>query len=181
MVREGKLYKRYDAKFDKKKGLWKPKPEGFEPCQEPDEITGHQPGWIPIKYETKQEKRENRWFKMAWDFAIDKIETNSNNFNMFYDNFPNPIEEDGTYELCGTTINGNPEKLNGLYFITHGLQTLKIFGFTLSEDLFDSLKRYLSETDIEGIVWHHKDGRMAKIKRIDFGLEWPVKNRQGAK
>ena len=28
--------------------------------------------------------------------------------------------------------------------------------------------------DIEGIVWHHPDGRMAKIKRRDFGLSWPI-------
>ena len=27
--------------------------------------------------------------------------------------------------------------------------------------------------DIEGIVWHHPDGRYAKLKRKDFGLPWP--------
>jgi len=29
---------------------------------------------------------------------------------------------------------------------------------------------------IEGIVWHHPDGRMAKIKRRDFGLPWPARD-----
>lgn len=175
MIRDNKLYKRYDKKFDKKKNKWKEAPKDFEPCQDPDPITKHQPGWIPVRYETKQEKRENRWFKMAWDLAIDKIETNSNNFDLFYDNIPNPIEEDGTYELCGIPINGNPERLNGLYFIKHGINKLNIYGFVCSEDLYDSIKRFLSEREIEGIVWHHEDGRMAKIKRIDFGLEWPIK------
>ena len=28
---------------------------------------------------------------------------------------------------------------------------------------------------IEGIVWHHPDGRMAKIKARDFGIQWPPK------
>jgi hypothetical protein len=26
--------------------------------------------------------------------------------------------------------------------------------------------------DIEGIVWHHPDGRMVKIKKKDFGYKW---------
>lgn len=30
----------------------------------------------------------------------------------------------------------------------------------------------LVENVIEGLVWHHDDGRMAKIKRRDFGLKW---------
>jgi len=40
---------------------------------------------------------------------------------------------------------------------------------------FDAMKDYLSRNVIEGIVWHHPDGRMAKIKRKDMGLSWPVK------
>jgi hypothetical protein len=34
---------------------------------------------------------------------------------------------------------------------------------------FDGLREYLAGKDIEGIVWHHSDGRMAKIKLRDFG------------
>jgi len=166
MIRNGILYKRYDAKFDTKKGIWKQKPEGFEPCQEPDEITGHQPGWIPVRYETRQERKENRYFKMAWDLWRLECEEQGDGFN----------PSNGTYELVGITINGNPEMINGLKFIPHGIHELKIYGFVLSEDLYDSLKRYFKKfKPIEGIVWHHPDGRMAKIKRIDFGLEWPVK------
>ena len=26
---------------------------------------------------------------------------------------------------------------------------------------------------LEGVVWHHPDGRMVKIKRKDFGYKWP--------
>jgi hypothetical protein len=38
---------------------------------------------------------------------------------------------------------------------------------------FDSLNAVLGESDWEGIVWHHPDGRMAKAKRRDFGHRWP--------
>lgn len=34
---------------------------------------------------------------------------------------------------------------------------------------FEELKVFLKGRDIEGIVWHHRDGRMAKIKARDFG------------
>lgn len=39
---------------------------------------------------------------------------------------------------------------------------------------FDSIAETMAGTDWEGIVWHHPDGRMAKIKRRDFGHRWPV-------
>jgi hypothetical protein len=35
---------------------------------------------------------------------------------------------------------------------------------------FDELREWLAGKDIEGLVWHHPDGRMAKIKLRDFGL-----------
>jgi hypothetical protein len=42
MVRDGKLYKRYDAKHGKTP------PPLFEPAQDPDPATGHWPGWVPV-------------------------------------------------------------------------------------------------------------------------------------
>src|SRR6476469_4925617 len=42
LVRNGELWKRYDAK----KG--RTPPGGFEPAQEPDPVTGHHPGWVPV-------------------------------------------------------------------------------------------------------------------------------------
>lgn len=36
---------------------------------------------------------------------------------------------------------------------------------------FDALREYLRGRDIEGVVWHHPDGRMVKIKGKDFGLK----------
>ena len=37
---------------------------------------------------------------------------------------------------------------------------------------FDALRAFLADhDDIEGIVWHHPDGRMVKIKGKDFGIK----------
>jgi len=32
------------------------------------------------------------------------------------------------------------------------------------------LKAWMTGRDVEGIVWHHPDGRMAKLKLRDFGI-----------
>ena len=45
------------------------------------------------------------------------------------------------------------------------------------EITFESIKQYLTNHAIEGIVWYKKtaDGtKFAKIKRRDFGLKWPA-------
>lgn len=49
---------------------------------------------------------------------------------------------------------------------------------------FDSIRSYLATHEIEGIVWHDRmsegvsSQKMAKIKRRDFGLPWPVKTKE---
>lgn len=55
LVKDGKLYKRYDSK----KG--KPAPEGFIPAQEPDPVTGHWPGWLAVG-----EGPEDKWHREAF-------------------------------------------------------------------------------------------------------------------
>jgi len=37
---------------------------------------------------------------------------------------------------------------------------------------FQGIKEYLEQHNIEGIVWHHPDGRLVKVKSRDFGLPW---------
>lgn len=136
---EGELYKRYDVKKGKQV------PENAIPCQEPDEITGHWPHWIKCDRNNPADK---------WHFvAFDSLEN----------------KENGTYELCGEKIQGNPERIKGHLLIKHGNETLPITDFS-----FNGLKTYLSmpDVDIEGIVFHHKsDGRMCKIRKSDFGIK----------
>lgn len=159
MVRNrNELYKRYDAKrfptqaapdgrtIPKVKAE-KPIPAGFEPCQDPDPITGHWPGWIPVG-----PGPEDKWFRNAFMGA--------------------GTLEDGTYELCGPHFQGNPERLTHDQFFKHGatqLEDARIPG----RRLFDTICQYLFDNPMEGIVWHHPDGSMVKIKRRDFGFDWP--------
>jgi len=72
----------------------------------------------------------------------------------------------GTYELCGPKIQSNPENLSGHYLIPHGKEIISDAPRT-----FDELKEWFIDKDIEGIVWHHIDGRMVKIKKKDFGYK----------
>jgi hypothetical protein len=70
----------------------------------------------------------------------------------------------GTYELCGPKINGNPEGYEAHCLGFHDCADPLL---DAPRD-FDSLAKYLHAHPYEGIVWHHPDGRMAKIKRRDF-------------
>ena len=136
---DGELYKRYDIKHGKKVPL------NAIPCQEPDEITGHWPHWIKCDRNNPADK----WHFEGFDCLSDKA--------------------DGTYELCGEKLQGNPERLNGHVLIRHGIELLDVHDFS-----FDGLKSYLSNpaNDIEGIVFHHIfDDRMCKIRKCDFGVK----------
>lgn len=70
----------------------------------------------------------------------------------------------GTYELVGPKVNGNPEGFPGHALICHATAQQLL---DVPRD-FDGLAAWLHAHDYEGIVWHHPDGRMAKIKRRDF-------------
>jgi len=133
LVRAGCLYKRYDARSGKAP------PANFVPAQpEPDPVSGHWPGWVPVG-----DGPEDRWHREAW--AQDT--------------------PDGTYELIGPRVQGNPEGLSAHALVPHGADPLPD-----APREFDALRQYLQGTNIEGIVWHHPDGRMVKLKARDFGI-----------
>lgn len=134
MIRGGVLFKRYDAKRGKVP------PEGFEPAQEPDPVTGHHPGWLPVG-----DGPDDRWHREAFDNCDDT--------------------QEGTFELCGPKVQGNPERLSSHMLVRHGDWWLA----DAPRD-FARLRTYLGTAAIEGIVWHHPDGRMVKIKAKDFGV-----------
>lgn len=71
---------------------------------------------------------------------------------------------EGTYELIGPKIQSNPEDCPVHMLTPHGKNLLLV---PLN---FNGIREHLAENDIEGIVWHHPDGRMAKIKGKDFGI-----------
>ncbi len=146
LIKDNVMHKRYDAKNGKIP------PSDFIPCEsEPDPITGHWPGWILVK--------ENNEDKFFWE-AIEP----------FQEILPYFFIENGTYELVGPKIQGNPYLLQKhslwLHGSKRGIPNLKSF---------EEVKNFLSSFQEEGIVWYHPDGKMAKIKRRDFGFQWPLK------
>lgn len=130
-------------RYDAKKG--KKAPAGAIPCQEkPDEITGHFPHWVKCERDNPADK----WYWAAYD---------NNDCELI----------EGTYEAIGKHFNGNPYELECDFLLRHGMICVPDLPRT-----FNGIKQFLTECDIEGIVFW-KDGKpQCKIKRTDFGLPW---------
>ena len=69
-----------------------------------------------------------------------------------------------TYELVGPKVNGNPEGYKTHLLIEHAQADV----LADAPRDFAGLTTWLHAHRYEGIVWHHPDGRMAKIKKRDF-------------
>jgi hypothetical protein len=152
LVKDGVLYKRYDVK----KG--KIVPVGAIPCTPAaDAVTGHWPHWV----EVTSSGGDSCWHMEAWTGL--RVSDGSR-FR------PKLNLENGTYELCGPKINGNPEQLEEHVFIRHESEVLA----NIPRD-YDKLRETLRLARYEGIVFHHPDGRMCKIRRDDYGFAWPPK------
>ena len=94
---------------------------------------------------------EDKWFRAAFD--------------------PADPPEDGTLELCGPKIQGNPEGFDDHRLLRHGLAQELLHRPPRD---FEGIRHYFENHNIEGIAWHHDDGRMVKIKAKDFGLKRPT-------
>lgn len=108
-----------------------------------DEETGKTIGWIPVDDYGPEDKYHREAFHG---------------------------EADGTYELLGPKIQGNPEHETKHRLEPHGERLFD----TDPPRTFEGLRAFLEPLDVEGIVFHHPDGRMAKIKKRDFGLKRDV-------
>ena len=114
-----------------------------------DETTGKTFGWIPIDFAL----RENIWFVEGYQNCSD-IRV-------------------GTYELIGPKVQANAEAdLCGDRNVivrhddAHRLRLEEI------DRSFEGIKaKFERWPHIEGYVWHHPDGRMAKIKLRDFNIK----------
>jgi hypothetical protein len=104
-----------------------------------DAVTGKRVGWEPI-----DQSGFARWFHEA----------------VTGDEMP------GTYELCGPKINGNPEGFDRHVLVGH--EGADRYPAMNAPQSFEELQAALTALVWEGIVWHHPDGRMAKLKRRDF-------------
>ncbi len=147
LIRNTDLYKRYEVK----PGGKIPGDALQPPDQWTDPVTGKTQCWVPVG-----EGPEDQWHREA-----------------FYSLAFKP-EEDGTYELVGPKINGNKDRFEQHRLILHGDTILAEMALIFATNglTYDTIRAELTHRNIEGIVWHHEDGRMAKIKRKDFGLPW---------
>ena len=124
-------------------------PVGGIACQpEPDHVTGHWPFWVPVT----REDPADRHLVAA------------------YDNTP-WNREDGTYEAVGRHFQTNPYGLDADFLERHGRIKLP----DCPRD-FEGIREYLRTHEIEGIVWWLDGEPRCKIKRTDFGFEWPVRS-----
>ncbi|WP_262059715.1 hypothetical protein [Streptomyces sp. STR69] len=79
------------------------------------------------------------------------------------------VDGPGTYELVGPKINGNPDGFDCHALIPHGYApAAERADIEAAPRDYDGLRDWLLDREYEGLVWHHPDGRMAKIKSRDF-------------
>ena len=75
----------------------------------------------------------------------------------------------GTYELLGPKINGNPDDFDAHILMPHGWARLsERLDIEAAPRDYNGLRVWLPTRPYEGIVFHHPDGRMVKIKARDF-------------
>lgn len=143
------FYKRFDAKKGRKI------PEGAIPCCEPDPITGHHPHWVKVD----SNNPSDRWFVEAFKNS-DAADDLNDGCVIIYE----------TFEAIGPHFQGNPYglKMDTLYL--HGCE--EPYPFDRS---FEGIRKWLETHNEEGIVFWKYGAPQCKIKRSDFGFEWPVK------
>lgn len=110
-----------------------------------DDETGKSVGWVPVG-----DGPEDRWHREAWAALLEG----------------GPVR-DGTFELIGPKVQGNPDGAATHRLVPHAEAPV----FADCPRDFAGLQAFLDGRDIEGVVFHHPDGRMAKIKLRDFGLK----------
>ena len=147
---EGVATRKYDGscvkingdKYYKRREIKKGKTPPPEFIEETfDQITGKRVGWVEVDPDSK----DDIWHMEALE----------------------PGLPDGTYELVGPKIQGNLENYPTHQLVKHSDATQ----YTDVPRSYEGIRVWLKEMDIEGLVFHHPDGRMAKIKKRDFDLE----------
>lgn len=160
LFKDGQLWKRFDRKLSKTAqtkldrgqaidptdlGNFRAPPAGFQPCEEaPDPVTFHWPGWVPIDATNPADK----WHVEALS------------------NLAAPLEEGATYELVGPSLAKNIYNLAAHQLWKHGKEKVDV------GRSFEAIRDFLATLNGEGLVFHHPDGRMAKIRRKDFKMFW---------
>lgn len=120
---------------------------------ETDEATGKTVGWEPISQSA---------FAKFHAEALEEAEDAE--YPEDYHPGPWPV---GTYELIGPKINRNPERCEVHELVAHECADVAQIPDRSFVGIRDAVLE-LANFGWEGIVFHHPDGRMAKIKARDF-------------
>lgn len=157
--KDGKLFKRFDrklksnfSKLARKLGdkfvpedhMFNEVPAGAIPCEaKPAAHSLHFPHWVPVG-EGPEDK-----------FHLEALANSGE------------LKDGKTYELVGPKVNGNPYNLTRHELWEHGSVEFEVTDFS-----FEGLKKLFEDKfeNEEGLVFHHPDGRYAKLRRKDFGL-----------
>jgi len=112
----------------------------------------------PAGFEPANAVDENTGKQQGWRHVGDGPE------DAYYREAFTGTEPDGTYEMCGPKVHGGVEGFATHVLIPHGQHPVD------APRTFAGLREWLATAGIEGVVWHHADGRMVKIKAKDFGV-----------
>ncbi len=165
LIKDGKLFKRWNRKLTKKamkkknfsakngldfipdESMFRAVPEGAIKCNETfDPKTLHFPHWVPVGEDP------------ADKLHIEAFEALKANGNI----------SDGTFEICGPKIRCNPHNFDSHVLLKHGDVVVDV-----EDRSFEGIHTFLESFVGEGLVFHHPDGRMAKIRMKDFAdLTW---------
>lgn len=124
------------------------RPTGFKMVSF-DPVTLKTMGWVPIE--------DSSFYKFFREAVV----------RWMTDPMDNRV---GTYELIGPKINGNPEKVNEHILIKHELAERMGNGPETAEEIKSFLIYLGQRWGYEGLVWHHPDGRMVKLKVRDLPI-----------
>lgn len=118
-------------------------PPGYVPVEH-DEVTGKTFGWEPVE--------QSPYAPLLREaLAADEVKDITR-------------WHPGTYELVGPKINNNPEGIIGSHRLYKHSGLPERPG---APRTYEGLRDWLATYPGEGVVFHHEDGRMAKIKRRD--------------
>jgi hypothetical protein len=125
-----------------------------------DPITKKKFGWVKVDSESP----ENSWHMEALKERqrVEKLLEGAE-----YEFYCSLGGQAATYELVGPKIQGNPEHYDKHVLIPHK----RAHQYDLPDRSYEGIKEFFKEKDIEGLVFHHEDGRMAKIRKGDYGMK----------
>ena len=122
-----------------------------------DSVTGKTVGWEPM---------EASGFAKAFQQAVNA------GTPVNFDDTGDGVKQvwlPGTYELVGPKINGNPEGMDQHMLLRHAdAQIWTGIGHQRGIEHIKADVSMLGHAGWEGLVWHHPDGRMAKLKARDL-------------